>query len=646
MGTWAERVASERQALLVPRETADAWFDAFLANDARRLLCVEGPPGSGKSILLERYRKLARDDARIGDGGVAWLSAKARPSTQEAWVTAFDPAARIILLDDFEALLPMLPFVLGSLMPSLGDEQKLVVAGRRTLPAMHDPGWSAIVTRHQLAPLSADESELLLARAGVPEPVRAGLRALAAGHPLALRVMASDWDGFDWRERHEARHAFLRRMLDGVHPAERQVLEVAALNRVVTTGLLERIKPTLVDAFHSVTALSLTVREAGGLSLMPVLREPLAQELAYSTPDLRDSILRASLAHAEEQTRVGPRERRVFWATNSVELIGRALRRGSSVSSTGGSVVAAREEHVDEVSAAVETHLGSQSAGYARQWLTRQPRGARLVFDAQGLIAYIHFLDLACLEATDVAEDPVVAAFALHARETEARRARLARFYLPVEERGLGFIVQETTAELLFGVDLELAGSAQPDRFLDRYQELATHPKVARLEVDGEPWSVSAEDLRRYTPADLHRIWSQICQNDPQLLGAAEETVSRFDPEQAYAELRRTLRAFHDPRRLARSPLAHAGQVRRLVASGEEPDLPSALRRMLHELVTSLGETGVDGQARRVLEASYFRPPRKQLAIARELGVGESTYRRHLKLALERLAERWLESAD
>lgn len=641
VSTWGERIEAARRDRIVPRRVEEARFAEFLDDASLRLFAIHGMPGSGKSTLLRRFEAMV-------DGPVQTLRAASRPPTREAWRDAFDPTARLIALDDVHRLAEILPYLVDTVLPTLRSHQQLVVAGSRPLPSrlLHDPGWSPLVETMVLGPLSRDEAQLLLARAGVPAPVRADLVELAAGHPLALQLIAERWDGFDWSRNHATRRAFLDHMLDGVPPAERRVLDVAALNPVVTPELLADLDTSLSDAFHSVAELPLATRAPGGLAVEPVLREPLAQELACSTPDLRDSLLRASLAHAESKSRVGPRERRVFWAGHSAELIGRAMRSHGPTALPGLTSGLARTEDVDEIAERIEARLGRQSAHIARRWLDRSPRGAHVAWHEGAVVAYVHFLDLDDARATEE-DDPAAAAFLRHAQLTGASRARLARFYLPLGDNdgGLPFVMHETTARLLFGAGLDLACSAQPEWMVERYRELGAHPAVARFTLDGEAWSLRSEDLRKYTPADLVRIWNQLGRNDPSLLsgaaGGAEDGVFAT-AEEAYPELRRALRAYHDARRLARSPLARSPRVRARVASGEAPDPVDALRASLAVAVRELGVSGQDARSRRVIEASFFSEPRKQIAIARDLGMGESTYRRHLSTAIERLAEIWV----
>jgi DNA-directed RNA polymerase specialized sigma24 family protein len=87
---------------------------------------------------------------------------------------------------------------------------------------------------------------------------------------------------------------------------------------------------------------------------------------------------------------------------------------------------------------------------------------------------------------------------------------------------------------------------------------------------------------------------------------------------------------------LAASPLLHS---RLLAARGRVN--AADLQALLSETVDTLFASPRDEKLRRVIELTYFRPAPKQEAAADRLGLSFGTYRRHLTIALGRLA-RWL----
>jgi hypothetical protein len=106
-------------------------------------------------------------------------------------------------------------------------------------------------------------------------------------------------------------------------------------------------------------------------------------------------------------------------------------------------------------------------------------------------------------------------------------------------------------------------------------------------------------------------------------------SLSREEHDRA---VRSALKHFHSGDRLRDNALARS----RLCDVGAPV---ATLRNALREACASLGESGRDAEHVRVLEATYLDRPRKQRAVADELAMSWSTYRRRLREATERVAD-------
>lgn len=102
------------------------------------------------------------------------------------------------------------------------------------------------------------------------------------------------------------------------------------------------------------------------------------------------------------------------------------------------------------------------------------------------------------------------------------------------------------------------------------------------------------------------------------------------------AALKNALRDCNRPDLLARNPLLRSHLFTMCESAG-----PAELRALLCETLDALFANARDEKLRRVIEFTYFWPAPKQEATAERLGLPFSTYRRHLAMALGRLA-RWL----
>jgi hypothetical protein len=118
----------------------------------------------------------------------------------------------------------------------------------------------------------------------------------------------------------------------------------------------------------------------------------------------------------------------------------------------------------------------------------------------------------------------------------------------------------------------------------------------------------------------------------------AHVPLAPLDPAAIGEALRDVLRNHHRANRLAASPLLELAWYR----GSDDPPATRVARRS-SELVVALGDEGHDGMLARVLTATYLAPPRKGLAVAESLGMGYSTYRRWLALALVRVTHELVE---
>ena len=135
--------------------------------------------------------------------------------------------------------------------------------------------------------------------------------------------------------------------------------------------------------------------------------------------------------------------------------------------------------------------------------------------------------------------------------------------------------------------------------------------------------------------------------SQPPLFDTPQRSVAAADgmpvaaaPAPAYADfataLNGALRNFHRPDLLGRSPLLRWGSGYLGPSAG-----PPELQALLFETAGTLFANPRDEKLRRVIELTYFQPALKQEAVAEQLSLPFSTYRRYLTAARDRLA-RWL----
>jgi hypothetical protein len=298
----AERFSGRDAELAMVRELLDA-------DGERRLLYVHGSGGIGKSALLRATARVARA------AGYEVVTHDARTLPRELGplverVMAGADARRCIVIDEVDALGAVLRPLRDTLLDSLDDATRIVVAGRGTPdPSWHDDGLPGIVIDLHLRPLTDEHAAALLVASGVVDEVRqSDILAWAQGSPLALTVAAAVPAGTPGSMEAELEGrltAWLagQSMLD-VDPA---VLDVAALVRTVDARLIAAALPgrSTRDAMSTLAALPVVERLGPGLTMHPVLASAIRARLRALAPGRYRELVHRIALHLGARARLG-----------------------------------------------------------------------------------------------------------------------------------------------------------------------------------------------------------------------------------------------------------------------------------------------------------------------------------------------------
>lgn len=293
------------QALFVGRRAELAYLAEWLTQRSGRTHAVHlwGMGGIGKSTLLQAMLRLAAGEgalvahvdgracgscpgvflesvaqaAGVGSGGFNPLEELARAAARQPVVLA---------VDNWDALAPLEGWLREELLERLPVGGVLVLLSSRQAPA---PGsgavWGDRLVSINLAPFTGEEAHEYLCRAGLMDKaVRAQLVELAAGHPLALSLVAVL--ASEGRTEELAPEISARLLHEAAQPGLHVYMDALAVLSEGDRDLLERVAGQALtdDQYDALKRLSFVRRSGPVLALHDVARSHLLADLRQRAP--------------------------------------------------------------------------------------------------------------------------------------------------------------------------------------------------------------------------------------------------------------------------------------------------------------------------------------------------------------------------
>ncbi|OLC04913.1 MAG: hypothetical protein AUI15_00510 [Actinobacteria bacterium 13_2_20CM_2_66_6] len=334
--TVGEAVTSLEQSLLIAREAELEIFRNWLLDSGSlEVLNLSGPPGVGKTTLLQAFareaEKLGRRIAAV-DGHsfgatplslVTALSADHSSDIQEL-ITELNREHSVVLLDTFEELEHLTGFLQQQLLPYLNTSVRIVIAGRRPLVLSwhRADGWPKIVRLLPVEGFSVTESHSYLARRGLGDKLIDQVVTATGGNPLALSLAADIVLQFGVRDFAASSHwrlaarSLVSRLLSEAapDPALVSALEACSVVRVFDEATLSAIthEPDVDAAFDRLCHLSVIKPCPHGLMLHDYVRAIIAQDLLWRRPLHHQTLRRRALDHFRERLRTSSAEDRTW----------------------------------------------------------------------------------------------------------------------------------------------------------------------------------------------------------------------------------------------------------------------------------------------------------------------------------------------
>jgi hypothetical protein len=661
--TLGARLRRARQRRFVGRGGELELFRAALDGAPWAVLFVYGPGGVGKTALLTAF-------ADAADVPVCWVDLRSvevsPPGILKALAGAVESDGRqVLLIDTYERVAGLDRWVREELLPRLGAETLVVIAGRDA-PSPDWLEWRELLRVVALRNLSPGEAREFLNAAGVAEDLHDRMLEITHGHPLALSllvdVLAQRRDeALDLGEAPDVLGVLLERFVAGA-PDERhrQALQVCAHTRVTTEDLLRTALGDDAGAlFEWLRRLSFVEEGAEGVFPHDLARDVLDADLRWRDRSQYADIHRRVRRHVVARVRAstGREQQRAAADLHFLHRGNAGIRGFYDWASLGeGYVDGLRAGDGEAVVAMVERFETPHSAAVARLWLDRQPN-AFLMFRRPGSEVPFGFAVMLALHATSAEEraaDPGAAAMWAYALahgaprpgeevfafrtciDAEAYQARSPSFNLASV-----LSVQHYVSCPRLAWDF-IGGWADPDAIAPfmAHIDYARVPE-ADFDVGGRRYGVFARDWRRtgleawFDLMEARELADEPAGGAPPPLPPVGLALSQT----AFANaVRAALRGLHRPEALAANPLADARVVR---DRGAGEPVAEVVEALLREAVASLQVDPRDEKLHRALDRTYLRPAPSHEAAAELLGVPLSSFRRHLARGTERVAA-WL----
>lgn len=685
-----ERLNTERYRQFVGRKREIELFQSALEKLTAGVAGVElpfhvlhifGPGGVGKTSLINQFIRVCN----VQDVQTIYVDTRNVEPTPESFISTFrilmglhasdsplqvlatQPRRRVVLLDTYETLIPLDEWLREVFLPQLPENTLIVIAGRYAPSSAWraDPGWQALIHPLPLRNLSPQESQTYLTKRAVPVIQHRVVLDFTHGHPLALSLVADVFAQgqeicFQPESAPDVVKTLLQKFVQDVPtPAHRLALEACALARLTTEALLAQMLsvPDVHELFQWLRELSFI--ESGQLGLFPhdLAREVLIADLRWRNPDWYAELHRRARSYytTRLQQTNGQEQHRVLFDYIFLHRDNPAVRP-RFVWQQNNSLLTDTMQESDKTALVrmVAEHEGEESAQLAARWLAR-PQNVLVFRDSQQQVAgFVLIVALHRAKVEDLNADPgAIAAWRYLQNNAPLRQnegATLFRFWMARDTyqavspmQSLIFInfVQHhrTTAGLAF----TFFPCAEPDFWaaMFAYADLARLPE-ADFEVGGRCYGMYGHDWRVVSLT----VWQELLAQreiaaSAQVIAPSQvsEPLLVLSQPDFIKAVQDALRNFSRPHVLYNNPLLRSRLVVEHVAASGSTERIAVLQDLVKEAAESLQSSPRDQKLYRALDRTYIHPAPTQEQAAELLNLPFSTYRRHLKAGVIRVAD-------
>jgi hypothetical protein len=683
-----DRLSAARQRRFAGRTAEIALFrEALTAHELPFVvLAIYGPGGIGKTTLIAEYVSLAAQnglrtialDARLIDPSPAGFAAALQqamglPADRAPEQVLDEHHGRIVLtIDTYELLAPLDAWLRDEWLPRLSADTLVVLAGREPLSLLWrtDPGWQPLVRTVALRNLNPTDTEHYLGQLAIPHDQHQRVVDFTHGHPLALSLVADLFAQrpgiqFQPEEAPDMIRTLLELFVQKVPgPAHRAVLEICALVNITTEPLLAAMLelPEAHELFEWLRGLSLIDSMRQGIYPHDLAREALSADLRWRNPQWYRELHRRAREYysAQLQRTQGAEQQQVLLdyiylhRTNPVVRPFYEWQQSVSLQAEQ-----ALDVDLPEVLYWIQQHEGVLSAECAELWIRSQPEGILVLRELgakPGEIAGA--LVMVALERTTAAERAADHAVAQayeylhhHAPLRTGQRATYFRYWFaregyqaisPIQTVLMVQIVRHYLITPQLAYTFFPVSDAAFWAPLAAYADLKHLPEAdfqfgaLRFGVFGHDWRITPPTAWLGLLAERELATDALAVVRPVSVASQPTALSE---ESFLLAAEAAIQQYLRPDRLYGSPLLRSQLVeQRVAAQATTQERIAILQSIIREVGDLLQVAPRELRLYRAVYHTYIQPAATQEQAAELLDLPFSTYRRHLKQGLSRMA--------
>jgi hypothetical protein len=690
MTSLLERLSAERQRRFVGRHFELQLFLQAIASPQLpfHILHVFGPGGVGKTSILNQFTQICKQL------NIAYYYVEARnlEPVPESFLSALRSLTglneldsplqflaaqqrNVVLIDTYENIAPLDEWLREEFLPQLSDNTLIVLAGRNPPSSSwhSDSGWQALINTLSIRNLNPEESQTYLSKRDIPLAQHRAILDFTHGHPLALSLVADMFAqtqeiSFQPESAPDIVKVLLQRFIKEVPtPTHRMALQACAVVRITTEALLTQMLglPEVHDLFEWLRELSFI--ESGQLGLFPhdLAREVLIADLRWRNTDFYAQLHhQARNYYSKRLGQIQEKEKhQVLFDYIFLHRDNPAIRPcftwGEHSSLLRDSL---QESDKNTLLAMVRQYEGEESAKIAAHWLGRQPQNVVVLRSQQQIAGFAMMVALHQASSDDLKVDSAALAclcyLEAHAPLRPQEGATIFRFWMASDT----YQTVSPTQSLIFinfvqyfqntpGLAYTFLPCAEADAWAPMlsYFDLMRLPEVD-FEVGGRHYGVYGHDWRVVSPTAWREL---LAKREVAADAEVEASTSVSQPmlvlsrEDFVEGVQNALRNFTRADTLQNNPLMRSRIVYEQLApdtAGESTsskirDRMTTLQTLLKQAAESLQSSPRDDKLYRAVYRTYLNPAPTQEQAAELLDLPFSTYRRHLKAGMIRIAD-------